>query len=138
MRSEEYPPLYALFHIGNSIHLLNRRSERQLGLSLVQWHLLNRLIDMPGCSPLALAAAVGVSAGTLTQTMRRLERKGLLFLAEDPKDSRKKLVAITREGKRALESASAEIQEWAKEIAPFHREISRIRSCLQSQLEREI
>jgi DNA-binding MarR family transcriptional regulator len=138
MREEAQPPLYELFHIGNSIHLLNKRSEKLLGLSLVQWYLLKRLIDMPGCSPLALAAAVGVSPGTLTQTMRRLERKGFLFLAEDPKDSRKKLVAITRAGKRVLEGASEEIQAWAKDIAPFGREIARVHSCLRRQLRKEM
>lgn len=131
------PPLYSLFHIGNSIQVLNKRSEQRFGLSLVQWYLLRRLIHMPACSPLALAAAVGVQPGTLTQTMKRLEKKRLLHLGSDPHDSRKKLVSITREGKNLLQRASLKIEEWSSELAPLRSELQQIQSCLRSQLERE-
>lgn len=131
------PPLYSLFHIGNSIQVLNKRSERRFGLSLVQWYLLRRLVRMPACSPQDLATAVGVSPGTLTQSMRRLERKRLLFVADDPHDSRRKMVSITRAGKNLLEEASEKIDEWSADFSPLKKEIQQIRTCLSRQVERE-
>lgn len=86
-----------------TFHHLNKAAEARLGLSLVQFHLLEALREMPGCSPLRLAEVSGVHASTLTQSLKRLERKGLLFTAEDPRDSRKKILGITRKGKQALD-----------------------------------
>ncbi len=39
--------LFSLFHIGNHIQQLNKKTEKQLGISLVQWFLLRNLIDIP-------------------------------------------------------------------------------------------
>ena len=126
------PPLYLLFQIGNSIQQLNRKAERQLGLSLVQWYLLARLVDLPATSPQTLATAVGVQPSTLTQTMKRLEKKRLIFVCEDPKDSRKKVVSITREGKNALDIATDRIHEWSEGLLEFSNELSRIQKFLQA------
>ncbi len=138
MRELADAPIYSLFQIGSSLQLLNKRSERDFGLSLVQWYLLRRLVDMPACSPLALASAVGVQPSTLTQSMKRLGRKGLLILVHDPRDSRKKLVSITRQGKKALDEASGKILLWSTNIEPLTPEIHRVRECLRSQVDREI
>lgn len=128
------PPLFSLFHIGSFCHTLNKAYERDLGLSLVQWYCLKRLADMPGASPLSLAEAVGVHPSTLTQTTKRLARKGFLFISGHPKDSRKRQIAITRSGHSAMLTATARIQEWSEGLTPVAGDIRRVRLCLESQV----
>ncbi len=90
-------------------HHLNKSSEMSLGLSLVQYHLLVTLKDLPGCSPQKLAAAIGVHPSSLTQSLKRLHKKRVLFVGPDPKDSRKKILSITREGMGLIMSFAKQI-----------------------------
>ena len=134
--SETNRAFLSLFHIGISIQTLNKRSEKKLGLSLVQWCFLRSLIDMPSTSANALSAAVGVHPSTLTQTLKRLERKDFIFIAEDPKDSRKKLISITRNGKNTLERVSRDMSRWAKDLSILDSDLHRLNSDLHEQLSK--
>lgn len=87
-----------LIRMNLDFHNLNRGAEKNLGLSLVQYHLLVTLRDMPGSSPRKLASEAGMHPSTLTQSLRRLLRKDAVYIAEDPKDSRKKILSLTRDG----------------------------------------
>ena len=89
-----------------AFHNLNKGAETQFGISMVQYHLLSTLRDMPGCSPQALADSVGMHPSTLTQSLKRLRRKNAIYVAEDPKDSRKKILSMTRDGSELLETFS--------------------------------
>ncbi len=91
---------------------------------------------MPATSPLALSNAVGVHPSTLTQTMKRLVKKEFIYLSDDPKDSRKKQVTITRAGKNVLDAASIKIHEWSRELVSLEVEIQRVRHCLESQFKK--
>jgi len=113
---EDHDPLFSLFKMGVSIHNLNKKTEKKLGLSLVQWCLLKRLIDLPAASASSLADAVGVHPSTLTQTLRRLGRKGFIYVAEDPKDSRKKAISITRSGRDILQTSTRDMISWSKDL----------------------
>lgn len=95
-----------LIRVGVAIQRMNKHFERELNLSLVQYCVLKCLLDMPGISAHVLADTVGVHPSTLTQSIRRLSKKGYLFIDVDPLDSRKKIISITRDGKRAIDSAS--------------------------------
>ena len=132
--SEQEQSLFSLFHIGISIHTLNRQSEKDSGLSLVQWCLLKCLIDMPAASAHSLSTAVGVHPSTLTQTLKRLERKKYIFITEDPKDSRKKLISITRVGKEAMENTSVRMGDWSQNLSLLGQDLHRVRSFLQAQV----
>lgn len=81
---------------------LNKLAETRFSLSLVQYHILSQLREMPATSPQKLAECAGIHPSTITQTLKRLERKKLIFSTENPKDSRKKLLGITVEGARTL------------------------------------
>lgn len=124
--------LFSLFHIGISIQAFNKRSEKILGISLVQWCLLRRLIDMPATSAYSLAISVGVHPSTLTQTLKRLERKKLIFVISDPKDSRKKLISITRAGMELLDKAQGSIEKYSKELSVIEGDLFHIKSHLQN------
>lgn len=86
-----------------AFHNLNKAVEGGLGLSLVQYHLLSHLKDMPGGSPQSLAKVVGMHPSTLTQSLKRLRKREFLFVGEDPRDSRKKMVTLTSAGKAAID-----------------------------------
>jgi len=132
--SKDMQPLVSLFRVGISIHNFNKKSEEKIGLSLVQWCLLEQLIDMPGTSAQVLAKSVGVHPSTLTQTLKRLEKKGLLYQAEDPKDSRKKIISITKDGKHAMERIASQMSDWSMCFAPVSNDIRRLNSVLQDQV----
>jgi DNA-binding MarR family transcriptional regulator len=123
----------SLFHIGVAIHHFNKRSEKYLGLSLVQWCLLKHLIDMPAVSAHSLAKAVGVHPSTLTQTLKRLERKKYIFIIGDPQDTRKKIISITRSGKDILEATSEKMDSWSKGLSGLGNELGSIQSFLETQ-----
>lgn len=122
---------FSLFHIGVAINQLNKRSEKQFGLSLVQWCLLRNLVDMPAVTAHSLASAVGVHPSTLTQTLKRLERKKYIFIMEDPADSRKKLISITRLGKNIMETTSNKISTLPIGLMKLEKELRFIQSHLK-------
>ena len=93
-------------------HSLNKGAEQRLGLSLVQYYLLTILRDMPGCSPQNLADAAGIHPSSLTQSLKRLRKKQTVFVGEDPKDSRKKILSVTRNGCKLLDQFSEGIGEF--------------------------
>ncbi len=119
--------LLSLVELANWLHHFNKRAEKLWGLSLTQWALLSHLIDNPGCSPQNLASLVGVHPSTLTQTMKRLHKKGLLFVAEDPKDSRKKIISITRAGRDKLYFANSLIQKEPHLKVPLQSSLSQLK-----------
>ena len=128
---------FTLFHFGVSIQQLNKRSEKQLGLSMVQWCLLKTLIDLPASSAHSLSKAVGVHPSTLTQTLKRLQKKEFIFITEDPKDSRKKLISITRSGKNILESTSDKMITWLPDPTGIEKELSKLQSFLNSNCKNQ-
>lgn len=94
------------------LHHLNLEAERRCGLSLVQWHVLHCLRDIPGVSAYGLAKAAGLHPSTITQALRGMGRKGHVFVGEDPRDSRRKCIALTRAGAAALDDAQAKLEDW--------------------------
>lgn len=128
----------SLFRIGISIHNFNKISEREVGLSLVQWCLLRKLIDMPAASAFSLAKEVGIHPSTLTQTLKRLEKKGFVFISEDPKDSRRKVVSLTRLGRKSMQDAEKKMSVWRMNFSEVKNELLRVQKCLAVQLEDQI
>lgn len=98
-------------HLNLLLIQLNKSVERRLNVSLVQLFVLLKLKDRPGISVTVFAKTTGVQPGTLSQMLRRLQRKNVLFVVEDGKDSRKKLIGLTQEGNRVVERACGEWQK---------------------------
>ena len=128
--SIENRSILALFRFGNLIHNFNKRAEKEMGLSLAQWSVLKQLIDLPGTSAHHLAKTVGVHPSTLSQTLKRLEKKGFLFYFEDPKDSRRKQISITKSGKITLEEFELKTLSFSKELSIFENELNKMSSFL--------
>tara|TARA_B110001454_G_scaffold83721_1_gene80535 strand:+ start:15916 stop:16356 length:441 start_codon:yes stop_codon:yes gene_type:complete len=126
--------LLSLFKISLSIHNYNKISERETGLSLVQWCLLSKLMDMPAASALALAKGVGVHPSTLTQSLKRLEKKGFVFVTDDPRDSRRKMISLTRNGQAALLTAQEKMEIWKNKFSPVKNELAHIQNHLANHI----
>jgi DNA-binding MarR family transcriptional regulator len=112
-----FGPLSEIVRAGVAIHRLNKLSEARLGMSLVQWYLLRRLVELPAISAFELAKHTGVHPSTLTQTLKRLQRRGHVFVGEDPRDSRRRTISLTRQGKDALDHATSVLHDWDRNLA---------------------
>jgi DNA-binding MarR family transcriptional regulator len=123
-------PLRSVFHTSLLLHNLNKEAERRTGLSIVQWSILDHLIGMPATSAQELSEAAGIHPSTLSQALKRLLRKELIFVAEDPRDSRKKIISLTRQGKDALDRSSRPMQQIAADLAPAESALYRVEECL--------
>lgn len=121
-RDETADPLAFRFfnEIGIIEQLARNRFERVLpdGLRLPHFTVLNHLVRLgDGRSPLQLARSFQLTKSTITNTLQRLEARGLIRVEPDPADGRGKLVFLTPAGRRlrqrsiaALAPALAEVE----------------------------
>ncbi|MEE8444474.1 MAG: MarR family transcriptional regulator, partial [Alphaproteobacteria bacterium] len=65
----------------------------------VQYGLLSILAEAPGLDQVALAAELGIDRTNVADVLERLERRGLLTRAVNPRDRRMKLATLTNAGK---------------------------------------
>ena len=100
------------------LYNLNKRIEGEIGLSLVQYHLLSTLRDMPGTSFKGLAKAIGMHPSSLTPSLKRLGSRELLYVSEDTRDSRRKMVTLTSTGKAMLDKFEENIERIFEKFMP--------------------
>lgn len=103
------PPAFQLFtEIGIIDQLAGTGFARAMprGITRAQFVVLNHLVlrGEGKQSPALLAAAIQVTRATMTSTLARMERAGLISLRGDPHDGRGKLVSITSVGRAIRES----------------------------------
>lgn len=107
------PPLFALLTEVGIIEQLARNrfdAAQPDGLLLSHFILLNHLVRVgDGTPPARIAAALQLAKGAVTNTMQRLEERGLVRVEPDPEDGRGKRIFITKAGRarRAAAVASA-------------------------------
>lgn len=118
------PLAFRLFtEIGIIEQLARNQLEREMpdGLKVSQFGVLNHLERLGGeWSPARLASAFQVTKGAMTNTLQRLEKRGLVKVAADPRDGRAKLVSITKAGQkmrvRCVDSVSPLLADLSKEL----------------------
>ena len=87
--------------------LARTRLERRLpdGLRISHFAVLQHLATRPGpFGPARIAVAFQVSKGAVTNTLKRLEDRGLVAIVPDPDDGRAKNVTLTDTGREAYDS----------------------------------
>ena len=96
------PLLFRFFvEVGIIEQLSRARLESVLpdGLKISQFSILNHLLRLGGdWSPARLASAFQVTKGAITNSLQRLESRGLVKVVADPRDGRGKLVSLTSAG----------------------------------------
>jgi DNA-binding MarR family transcriptional regulator len=114
------PPLFALLtEIAIIEHLARNRLERVLpdGLRASHFAVLNHLVRLgDGRSPARIARAVQVERPAMTNTIQKLEARGLVRVGPHPRDGRGKLVFLTEAGRAARLQA---VQAAMTAIAPI-------------------
>ncbi|MFN7176652.1 MAG: MarR family winged helix-turn-helix transcriptional regulator [Thermaurantiacus sp.] len=116
------PPLFRFFtEIGIIDQLAGTLLERVLpaGLTRAQFGVLNHFVRLePGdVSPARLAEAFQVTRPTMTSTLQRLERAGLVAIRPDPADGRGRLVSITPAGRAARAASIAALAPLLPQLA---------------------
>lgn len=97
------PPIFQLFNeIGIINQLSTRMFERVLptGMTQAQFTVLNHFVrlGLKEKSPAELASAFQITRPTMTSTLARMERAGLVTVRADPDDGRAKRVSVTDKG----------------------------------------
>ncbi|MFD0444184.1 MarR family winged helix-turn-helix transcriptional regulator [Streptomyces indonesiensis] len=80
----------------------DRETARLLGVNETDLRCLELLIDAEELSPRELSRQLGLTTGSVTAMLDRLERLGLLTRAPHPVDRRKSVVKVTSEGSALL------------------------------------
>jgi DNA-binding MarR family transcriptional regulator len=104
----------AAFRFFNEIGIIEQLArnvfERVLpdGLKVSQFALLNHFVRLgDDKNPADLARAFQVTKGAMTNTLQRLEARGLVTVGPDPDDGRGKRVHITEAGRRVRDRSIA-------------------------------
>ena len=105
----DVPLLFAFFNeIGIIDQLVTTQLERALpdGLKSAQFGVLNHFSRLGGeQTPAELASAFQVTKGAMTNTLARLEARGLIRIRTHPNDGRSKLVSMSAKGRLTRDSA---------------------------------
>ena len=92
----------------------DREAARILGVNRTDLRCLELLIERDGTSPTELADLLGLTSGSVTAMLDRLDRTGFLHRSSDPSDRRKSIVAITPNGRaRCFELISPLVRDGA-------------------------
>ncbi|MDB5431481.1 MAG: hypothetical protein JWP35_2597 [Caulobacter sp.] len=100
-KAKDRPDFMVFNEIAIIAQLAENRLERSLpdGMSAAQFGLLNHFSRRGGQeSPAQLASAFQVTKGAMTNTVQKLEARGLIRVVPHGQDGRRKLVSITPEG----------------------------------------
>lgn len=96
-----YPQLYFACHVEH-----RTRARAPDGLTSRDAGLLAHVEAADGVSPALLARHFGVAPSTLSAALTRLAGQGLVDVAADPDDARRRLVRLTDTGREALAAGS--------------------------------
>ena len=107
------PLMFQFFtEIGIIEQLARAMLERVLpdGMKISQFTVLNHLVRLPGqWSPARLANAFQVTKAAMTNTLQRLESRGLIKIEADPSDGRGKLISLSLAGRDMRENCISNI-----------------------------
>ena len=121
MKNNNNDPL--LFQFFNEIGIIEQLVRAKLesvlpdGLKISHFSVLNHLVRLEGqWNPVRLAAAFQVTKAAITNTLKRLETRGLITIEADPVDGRGKLVNLTESGRDTREQCVANIEPFMREL----------------------
>lgn len=97
-----------VFEVFNEIGIINQLTSAAFsavlpkGMTIAQFSVLNHFerLELIEQSPANLASAFQVTRPTMTSTLARMEKSGLVKIKPDPLDGRGKLVSVTAAGKK--------------------------------------
>ena len=121
MTTEQNDP--TVFQVLNEIGIIDQLARAKLervlpdDLKISHFVVLNHLVRLGGeWNPARLAAAFQITKAAMTNTLKRLEARGLVRIEADPADGRAKLVSLTPAGKAVREQSIANIGPFLVEL----------------------
>jgi DNA-binding MarR family transcriptional regulator len=118
--NDQTPALFRFFtEIGIIEQLISTKLEALLpdGLKISQFVVLNHLVRLQGkWSPARLADSFQVSRAAMTNTLSRLESRGLIRIETNPGDGRGKLVTLSPAGHEMRENCVGNIGPFLADI----------------------
>ncbi|MDR3687129.1 MAG: MarR family transcriptional regulator [Coriobacteriia bacterium] len=101
-RTPSGPTLWlSLFRTTEAMHRVAARSMANAGLGFSDFTLLEVLLHIGPLTPSALAEKLGLTSGSITAALDRLESRGLIGRGVNPADQRSRIIELTDAG-RAL------------------------------------
>ena len=97
--------LRSLRRISRAIELHSKQLKATHRLTAPQLICLRELRVVPHTTPSELARAVSLSQATITGILDRLESRGFIPRARNPRDKRRVMVELTEEGRAAVDAA---------------------------------
>lgn len=107
-----------------------------LELTYTQYIALLLLWERGSATVKALGEGLWLDSGTLTPVLKKLEERGLVTRARDPRDERSVIITLTPAG-QALREKAAEVPEKVGACVPLsHEEAGQLYTLLHTMLER--
>ena len=137
-------PSSLIFQLFNEIGIINHLSSARFArvlapdLNTSEFSVLNHLVRLgDGKSPSRLAKAFQMTKPSMTAILGKLERKGYIEVMGSQEDRRRKLVSITKAGRKARETAVAAMAPLAAIVLEEIdiRELEKILPTLQALRE---
>lgn len=98
IRPTPFRLLQALWALDHALNVSSRNMVQRLGVTGPQRLAIRLLGSSPGTTPGDLARTLKLHPGTVTGILRRLEVRGVVQRAADPRDGRRVLFRLTRAG----------------------------------------
>lgn len=95
----------ALFRTTEAMDCVARKSMSDAGLGFSDFVLLEALLHVGPLTPGALADKVGLTSGSITAALDRLELRALVEREPNPDDQRSRIVRLTGAGRALIEPA---------------------------------
>jgi len=97
----------ALRALHGAIDAYDRAAAQRLGIGRNDWRALRLLLEQGPASPGAIGDALGLTSGSVTTLLDRLEARGLVTRAKAPSDRRALIVTASGKAARSLREAYA-------------------------------
>mgnify|MGYP003627334890 FL=1 len=130
--------LYLLARASSEVSAQFHADLKQYGLQVSEWRVLASLSDGDGMLTGELAARALQQQPTMTKTIDRMVRSGLVTRRRGAPDRRQVRVYITPEGRRRVENALAAAKRHEAEVLSEYsrEEADRLKSMLRTLIER--
>ncbi|EMT50859.1 MULTISPECIES: MarR family winged helix-turn-helix transcriptional regulator [Brevibacillus] len=108
-----------VFRLNGRLLEAGDRLTQPVGLSSARWQILG-VVEHGPITVAHVARIMGLTRQSVQQTANSLEKEGLIEFLENPHHRRSKLMAMTPEGRKALDYTQEQHAVWANKIGEEH------------------
>lgn len=108
------PPSALEVHLGYWLRLVSNHVSHgfrlkldERGVTVAEWVVLRKLMDLGPSAPSQVAQALGLTRGAISKLDERLAEKGLIEIGASESDRRQQVVSLTRQGRALLPQLAA-------------------------------